>query len=91
MEIEMKYNKTNKKGNTMKCPFCGKNMDVGYIASSGDITWTPKGKKSHSIVNCLKPYEVCLSNTNYFGMTKLKTYRCAECKKVLIDESDKKV
>lgn len=80
-----------RKGNIMNCPFCGEDMKIGYIADSGDITWTPRGKKQHSIINLPKSYEVCLVKTNYFGKTKLKTYRCSQCKILLIDENDKSI
>ncbi|MBQ2928922.1 MAG: hypothetical protein IJD99_01770 [Clostridia bacterium] len=68
----------------MNCPYCGREMVLGYIQCRDGVTWTPKeqliaafsffGKGSVSLANGAADH----SRTVY-------AYRCAECRKVIID------
>ncbi len=70
----------------MECPYCKKEMELGYIQSQSGVTWTPKrycieafafyGKNSMSLANGAADN----SKTVY-------AYRCSECKKVVIEYS----
>lgn len=73
----------------MKCPYCGKEMDEGFMVSPQfDFCWTPKDKKPRTFVNHPREYEVMLKKRNFFKSTKLKVYRCSNCGKEIIDEND---
>ena len=71
----------------MKCPYCGKEMELGLISSPRELSWI-KGKK--------KPYfgraefhdgAVVLSELSFIKGSAVAAYLCRNCEKVIIDYS----
>lgn len=68
----------------MKCPFCGENMEYGYVQSARKIFFTPQ---RHALF-----FEACdedeqtLSAHNFTSPT-CEAFRCARCEKIIIDYS----
>lgn len=66
------------------CPYCGKEMDLGYIQSRDGITWTPK-KVLHGVVASLYKGATSLENGAADNSNVVYAYKCSECKKVIVD------
>lgn len=65
----------------MNCPFCGKEMERGFLQTGNKIIWA---KKQHSVSLVAKEGEVALGNA-IFGGIALDAFICKDCKKVVVD------
>ena len=67
----------------MKCPYCQKNMEKGFIQCRDGIHWTPKKQ----LVAALSEFgKDSVSLENGVGNNRaVYAYHCADCKKVIID------
>ena len=73
----------------MICPYCGKEMEKGLIQSPQEIAWL-KGDKKHMFGRAgLHEGSVVLSRLSVMKGSAVTAYLCRDCKKVLIDYSDK--
>ena len=69
----------------MICPYCGKEMEKGYIDQTHltfPLEWYPAKRETVLNVIVSKKRNVRLT---YEG--SVTAYRCADCRKILIDES----
>ncbi len=69
----------------MNCPYCNQEMENGFLQTGNKIAWT---KKIHKFSLLHKEGEVMLEN-NVFKAINFPAYICNNCKKVLLDYSDK--
>ncbi|TCL41906.1 PF20097 family protein [Harryflintia acetispora] len=71
----------------MKCPFCDREMEKGYITSDGNaIAWR---KERHESALVGKGGGVQLSWNILGGAAAVKNaYHCKGCEKIVIDYSD---
>ena len=73
----------------MICPYCGKEMEKGLIQSPQEIAWL-KGDKKHMFGRAVwHEGSVVLSQLSVMKGSAVTAYLCRDCKKVLIDYSDK--
>lgn len=72
----------------MKCPYCNKEMAAGVVQSARQIFFTNKAHTIWSAQNKTNNDEVLLSSNNWTGPT-CNAFHCADCKKVVIDYSEK--
>lgn len=72
----------------MKCPCCGEEMVKGVVQSARKIFFTTKEHKFWFAPDIALEDEILLSSHNWTGPTCI-AYICAECKKVVIDYSEK--
>lgn len=70
----------------MKCPFCNAEMKLGYIQCRDGVTWTPK-KQLIAALSVLGKDSVSLANGAADTSSAVYAYKCAACKKVIIDYS----
>lgn len=70
----------------MKCPSCNDEMEAGYLQTGTRVAWT---KKIHKVSLLPKEGELLLQN-NLFNGVNFQAHICKECKKVVLDYSDKK-
>ena len=63
----------------MKCPYCEKEMEQGFIQSPHEISWK-KGDK--------RPLFVILSELSFMKGSAVTAFLCRDCQKVIIDYSD---
>ena len=70
----------------MRCPFCNKQMELGYIQCRDGVTWTPK-KQLVAALSILGKGSVCLKNGAANHSKAVYAYQCGNCKKVIIDYS----
>ena len=70
----------------MKCPYCDKEMELGYIQCRDGVTWTPK-KQLVAALSSLGKGSVSLANITTGNARTVYAYKCGECKKVVIDYS----
>lgn len=70
----------------MKCPYCNKDMESGYIQCRDGVTWTPK-KQPVAALSFFGKDSVSLANGAAENSRTVYAYKCGECKKVIIDYS----
>lgn len=76
----------------MKCPYCGREMDDGYIYSGKtDIVWSPKDEKPNMLINHPRESQILLGKMNFIKGIKIKVKRCSNCKIQIINENDLEV
>ncbi len=68
----------------MNCPYCGKEMEKGYINSRDGIVWRRK-KSMAAAFDLLASDAVDLGTRKPLGESYVVVYRCADCRKFLID------
>jgi len=68
----------------MKCPYCGNDMEKGYINSRDGVVWRKK-KSVAAAFDILASDAVDLGTRKPLGEHYVVVYRCADCKKFLID------
>lgn len=67
----------------MKCPYCNREMESGYIISDGRALAWRKEKYESAIVK--QENGIQLSHS-FFGAATIKdVYCCKECKKIMFD------
>ncbi len=71
----------------MVCPYCEKEMDLGFIQCRDGVTWTPK-KQFLPALSFLGKGAVSLENGAADNSSAVYAYNCPECKKVIIDYSN---
>ena len=68
----------------MNCPFCGREMENGYLSSAGrGAKWTPKARSWTSI--CTQDGELPLEQWSFTGKNSTKALLCRACRKVILD------
>ena len=68
----------------MKCPYCGKEMELGYIQCRDGVHWTSK----KVLVAALSEFgkdSLSLENGAGKNNTVVYAHRCSDCKKVIIE------
>ena len=71
----------------MTCPYCQKEMDLGYIQCRDGLTWTPR-RQPVAALSFLGRGSVSLSNGAAANGRTVYAYRCSECQKIIIDCSN---
>ena len=66
----------------MKCPYCEKEMELGYIQCRDGIAWTPKRRRIAAFSYFGKD-SISLQNSSYFDTAY--AFKCGVCCKVIID------
>ena len=72
----------------MNCPYCQKEMALGYIQCRDGLVWTPR-RQPVAALSILGRDSVPLSNGAADNSRTVYAYRCADCQKVIIDCSEK--
>jgi len=76
---------------TMKCPYCGNEMELGLVQSPHEIAWL-KGDTKHAFaIAAAYKDAIVLSPLNIKNMITgcaVRAFLCRSCKKVIIDYSD---
>lgn len=75
-----------KQSDSMKCPYCGSEMEKGYIQCRDGVVWRKK-KSAVSALSMIAPDAILLGTPdgNPFGGGYVVTYHCADCKKFIVD------
>ena len=68
----------------MKCPYCQKEMEPGYIQCREGIYWTSK-KVLIAALSSLGKDSFSLENGAGRNNTAVYAYKCGDCEKVIID------
>ena len=66
----------------MKCPYCQKEMEMGYIQCRDGVNWTPK-KQLVAALSCFGKDHLSLENGK--GNRAVIAYKCGDCEKIIID------
>ena len=67
----------------MKCPYCQKEMEQGYIQCRDGVNWTPK-KQLVAALSCFGKGSISLEN-GAGRNSAVYAYHCSDCEKVIID------
>ena len=70
----------------MNCPYCSKEMDIGYIKSSHYIHWGKERALGYYPEDLKFNKKQFLSG--FFEGFFVKAYRCEACRKILIAEDE---
>ena len=74
----------------MKCPFCDKEMELGFIQCRDGVTWSPKMSIISAFSSLTKGSQP-IENGAAEDFRAVYAYRCKDCAKIIIDFSkDKK-
>ena len=68
----------------MKCPYCGKEMELGYIQCRDGVHWTSKKVFAAALSEFGKD-SLSLENGAGRNNTVVYAYKCGDCKKVIIE------
>lgn len=68
----------------MNCPYCQKEMLLGYIQCRDGLTWTPH-RQPVAALSFLGRGSVPLSNDAADNGRTVYAHRCGECRKIIID------
>lgn len=71
----------------MNCPYCEKEMELGYIQCRDGLHWTSK-KVFLAALSVFGKDRISLQNGAASNHTAVYAYKCSECKKVIIDYMD---
>ena len=72
----------------MKCPYCKKEMELGFIQSPQEISWKKGDKRPLMGRAQFHEGSVILSELSFLKGSAVTAFLCRECKKVIIDYSD---
>lgn len=68
----------------MKCPYCDKEMQLGYIQCRDGLHWTPKKQKAAALSGMGKG-AIAIGNENgYMANSYATAFHCDDCKTVII-------
>lgn len=70
----------------MKCPYCGKEMELGFIQCRDGVTWTEK-KQLVAALSFYGKGRTSLANGAADNSRAVYAYKCESCKKVIINYS----
>ena len=71
----------------MDCPYCKKEMELGFIQCRDGLNWTARHQPVHAL-SFLGKGRTSLEN-GYGGTGQtVFAYKCGDCQKVIVDYSD---
>jgi hypothetical protein len=74
----------------MKCPYCGKEMENGYIpASKFALMWIPEGERVPTTIFNKTKTGVNLTKVPFWTMQKAESFYCDSCKVVITPVKEK--
>lgn len=73
----------------MKCPYCEKEMILGYIQCRDGVYWT-LNKQLVASLSSLGKGSTCLSNGAADNSSTVFAFKCEDCKKIIIDYSNER-
>ncbi|MFR8172688.1 MAG: PF20097 family protein [Marvinbryantia sp.] len=71
-----------------KCPYCGKELEKGYIQSPRPISWLPRKIKMFTGANFTEKGAVILSEGSVLSAPCVIAYNCSSCKAIIIGYED---
>ncbi len=71
----------------MRCPVCNNEMEQGYLQGMKRVAWV---KKQHRVSLHPKQGEILLENNSIKDFV-FTSWICKECRKILVDYSDKEI
>ena len=71
----------------MRCPYCGKEMELGRVESRNELSWK-EGTKRGWRMDKVSPNSVVLSKFSFFTKDPaVRAFLCRSCEKIIIDYS----
>ena len=69
----------------MVCPYCGQEMELGYIQCRDSVIWSTKKRAIAALPPLRSSYIVLGSGGGPFSGASVRAYHCDKCKKIEID------
>ena len=79
-----------RKEQTMNCPYCGREMELGVIQSPQEISWKKGVKRPLAGRAQFHDGSIVLSELSLMKGSAVKAFLCRTCMKVIIDCADEK-
>jgi len=73
----------------MKCPFCGREMEAGFITSAQTILWGTQAPEAAAKNFWKKTEGEFTLDSHPFGAVKLAGHRCPTCRKIVASYHEK--
>ena len=72
----------NQDKNLIICPYCGKQMEYGFIKSHNPLNWVEPGQGFFQ-----RSYQITSEGSSFklFSGHKIKSYRCTKCQTIIIN------
>lgn len=67
------------------CPYCGNEMELGYIQCRDGVAWAKKKRKVAALLGLDSSAIVLSSEGGPFSGGVAEAYCCPKCKKIIID------
>lgn len=67
------------------CPYCGKQLEIGYIQSPRPVSWLPKKIKMFAKSSFTENGAIILSEGKILSAPCVIAYNCRACKAIIID------
>ena len=68
----------------MNCPYCGNEMELGFITSPRTLCWSPKPLKTFSEWSFQREENTILAEPDLLHPARAAAFRCAACRKIVI-------
>ena len=68
----------------MNCPYCGKEMEKGYLQARDGIAWNKKERRVAALSMMGSDLALAKASGIYSGAVAI-AYNCKECKKIIVD------
>lgn len=72
----------------MKCPYCEKEMELGYIQCRDGVSWSRKKRAVAALSSLVNEIPLATGGGAFSGAA-VEAYRCAGCQKIVIDYGQK--
>lgn len=70
----------------MKCPYCEKEMQNGYIEADNLLSWTPENEVRKGLTKwAISPNGVKLADFYLMCSASVDAMYCSSCKKIIIN------
>lgn len=69
----------------MNCPYCAKEMELGYIQCRDGVSWVQTKSAIAALASLKRDSLVLASGGGPFSGSTVEAYRCRYCKKLIID------
>ena len=74
---------------SLECPMCGKNMESGYLVSSGTISWSNQTPDTQFYKRYTSDYLDTFSR--FSPLTSLEAYKCYPCDIIIINNKQNSI
>ena len=68
-----------------KCPYCGEEMELGYIQCRDGVLWSEKKRIIAALPTLSRSIDLASDEGGVFSGYSTEAYNCIKCKKIIIE------